>query len=101
MKTHRRTDDRVQNKPPLDNFHPGDALERLHAEIVQIEAFAHAAGQAIRQYPFPAEPTQRRAFARLYTLVTRIADDVDAAVVHGQALVAALSDHLQRRRSEV
>jgi hypothetical protein len=79
---------------------PRDALESLHAEIVQIEAFAHAAGQAITQYPFPSEPTQRRAFARIYTLVTRVANDTDAAVAHGQALVAALSDHLQRRHTE-
>jgi hypothetical protein len=42
---------------------------------VQIEAFAHAAGQAITQCPLPAEPTQRRAFARIYPLVTRVAND--------------------------
>jgi hypothetical protein len=67
---------------------------------VQIEAFAHAAGQTITQYPYPSDLTQRRAFARIYTLVTRVANDVDAAVAHGQALVAALSDHLRRRRTE-
>jgi hypothetical protein len=100
MRIHRHTDDRIQNKPPRDNFNPGDALESLQAEIVQIEAFAHAAGQAITQYPFPSEPTQRRSFARIYTLVTRVANDTDAAVAHGQALVAALSDHLQRRHTE-
>jgi uncharacterized protein YcaQ len=100
MKAHRRTDDRVPKHAQLDNFHPGDALESLHAEIVQLEAFAHAAGVAITQYPFPSEPTQRRVFARIFTLVTRVANDANAAVTHGQTLVSALSDHQQRRRTE-
>jgi hypothetical protein len=99
MRNHRHTNDSVQNKPSLDNFSPGDALESLHAEIVEIEALAYAASEAITHYPYPTEPTARRAFARIYTLVTKVAQDTDAAVTHGQELVAALSAHLQRRRT--
>lgn len=46
MNKHRSTLARVANNPQLDNFDPGDALESLHTRIVEIEAIAHAAGEA-------------------------------------------------------
>jgi hypothetical protein len=82
-----------------DNFNPAEALEILHTEIVDIEAFAHAAGEAVTQLPHASTPEDRRVFARVYTLVSRIAEDIAAVVAHGDELIAALSQHQQRRHA--
>jgi hypothetical protein len=50
------------------NFSPAAALESLHTEIVEIEAFAHAAGEAVTFLPHASNPEDRRTFARIYTL---------------------------------
>jgi hypothetical protein len=97
--SHRNPHDSVPNDPPHDNFNPAAALETLHTEIVDIEAFAHAAGEAVTRLPHTSNPEDRRTFARIYTLVTRIADDVGTVVAHGDELIATLSEHLQRRQT--
>jgi hypothetical protein len=95
-KPHRRRDHAV-SPPPSPSFNAADALEALHTEIVDIEAFAHAAGEAVTRLPHTSNPELRRIFARIYTLVSKVAVDVNAAVRHGDKLIAALSAHLQRR----
>jgi hypothetical protein len=100
MNKHRSTVARVANHPQLDNFDPGDARESLHTRIVEIEAIAHAAGGAVIHLPAAASPAQRRTFSRIYTLVSRVATDVSNAVVHGDALVAALAAHLHAQRGQ-
>jgi hypothetical protein len=76
------------------SFSPADALESLHTEIVQLEAFAHVAGEVITRLSPPANRAERRDYIRLYALVTKVADDAIKVVSHGDALVAALSAHL-------
>lgn len=97
MPKHRRTRLRVPNNAELDNFDPADALESLHTEIVQIEAVAHAAGEAVTRLPHASDPGQRRAFARIYALVSKLAEDIGTAVIHGDEMIAALAVHLQNR----
>ena len=97
MPKHRRTHVRVPNKPELDNFDPAEALESLHTEIVQIEVIPHAAGEAITRLPHASAPHQRRAFTRIYALVSKLADDVATTVARGDEMVAALALHLQGR----
>ena len=97
MRNRRNPQDRVPNNPQPDNVNPADALEALHTEIVEIEAFAHAAGEAVTRLPHGSSPEDRRTFARLYALVSRIAKDLGTAVAHGDELIAGLSDHLQDR----
>ncbi|TMQ05859.1 MAG: hypothetical protein E6J90_47835 [Deltaproteobacteria bacterium] len=82
---------------PRDSFNAADALEALHTQIVDIEAFAHAAGEAVTRLPHASNPELRRIFARIYTLVSKVAEDVTTCVRHGDKLIAALSVHLQRR----
>ncbi len=94
MRQHRKPRPSVQNIPAPDNFDPADALERLHLEITQIEAFAHAAGEAITELAPPPSPEQRRVFKRVYTLVNRLVEDITTTVAHGDQLIAALSAHL-------
>lgn len=93
-KPHRR---RNAAPPPSHSFNAAEALEALHTEIVDIEAFAHAAGEAVTRLPHTSNPELRRIFARIYTLVSKVAADVHAAVRHGDELIAALSAHVQRR----
>ena len=94
-KSHRRRD--APPRPPSHSFDAAAALEALHTEIVDIEAFAHAAGEAVVRLPHTSNPELRRVFARIYTLVSKVAADVHAAVRHGDKLIAELSAHLQRR----
>jgi hypothetical protein len=101
MRKHRHPPDSVPNDPARDNFNPAEALEALHTEIVDIEAFAHAAGEAVTRLPHSSNRELRRTYARIYTLVSKVAEDVTAAARHGDKLIAALSGHLEgHQRSE-
>lgn len=95
MKDHRRTHARLPKNAHLDNFDAADALESLHTEIAQLEAFAHAAGEVITRLSPPSDLGQRREYRRLYTLVTRVAQDAVTVVNRGDELIAALSAHLE------
>ena len=96
MKPHHRRD-RATSGLPAPSFDAAAALEALHTEIVDIEAFAHAAGEAVIRLPHTSNPELRRVFARIYTLVSKVAVDLNAAARHGDKLIAELSAHLQRR----
>jgi hypothetical protein len=98
MHNHRNTQDTVPNNPQLDNFSPADALESLHTEIVDLEAFAHAAGEAVTRLPRPSDPEQRRDLTRIYALVSKVANDAATAAAHGDELIAALSAHMHSQR---
>jgi hypothetical protein len=102
MRSHRRTAKTVPNNPPPDNTDPfdsADALESLHTEIVQLEAFAHAAGEAVTRLPHSSNPKHRRDLTRIHALVSKVATDTTAAGHHGDQLIAALSAHLEARRT--
>lgn len=99
MSTHRRTQLRVPSKAQPDNFNPADALESIYADLIQVDAFAHAASEAIVELRCPANRAERRTFARIYTLVTKAADEARTALLHGDQLVAALSAHMDARRA--
>jgi hypothetical protein len=95
MNTHRSSYDSVSNNPPLDNFHPSDAIESLHAAILRIETIAQTASDAVDQLHCPSEPAERRAFARMQILVSKAADEASAALAEGDRFVAELSRHLK------
>lgn len=80
-------------------FHPGDALELLYTELIEVEALAHAAGEAVTLLPSASSPKARRRFARLYSLVTKTADQATATLTLGESLVSRLSGHLAARRA--
>jgi hypothetical protein len=82
-----------------DDFSPGDALERLYADLVEVEALAHAAGEAVTLLPSVSSSKIRRRFARLYSLVTKTADQATATLTLGENLVAQLSGHVAARRA--
>ena len=100
MSVHRSTRSRVSKNHPLDNFNPADALESLHTEVVQLEAFAHLAAEVITRLSPPQSREQRRDYRRLYALIAKVADDAIAAVNHGDALISALSADMAARRAQ-
>jgi len=97
MSKHRRTQSRVPNKAQHDNFNAASALESVYVDLIEIDAFAHAAREAIIELRCPSNRAERRTFARIHTLVTKVADEARAALLHADALVAALSAHLEAR----
>jgi hypothetical protein len=98
MSKHRNPRTSLSNQPAPDNFDPAAALESLHTEIVDIEALAHAAGEAVTLLPRPDNPEQRRNLARIYTLVTKLASEISTTVAYGDDLIAALGSHLASGR---
>jgi hypothetical protein len=106
MSQHRHPPDSLSNDVPPHNpetpdaFDPAAALESLHLEIVQLEALANAAGEAVVQLPFPSGREARRVFDRVYALVNRVADETTALVAYGDELVAELAVYLKARPPE-
>jgi hypothetical protein len=82
-----------------DGFSTADALESLHAEIVELEVFAHLAGEVITRISPPRNRAQRREYIRLDALVTKVAADAIKIVGRGDALIAALSVHLAAKHT--
>lgn len=82
-----------------ESFSPGDALERLYTELVEVEALAYAAGEAVTLLPSVSSAKVRRRFARLYSLVTKTADQATATLTLGETLVAQLSGQMAARRA--
>jgi hypothetical protein len=99
MKHHRRTQDTVSNNAQLDNFHPNDAVESLHAAILRVETIVQVASDAVDRLTCAPNPTARRAFARMQILVGKAAEEASAALAHGDKLMAALTSHLQARQA--
>jgi hypothetical protein len=94
MQTHRYPQVRVSNKAHADNFDPGDGLEQLHTELVEVEALARAAGEAVTLLPSASSAKVRRIFARLHVLVTRTAHEAGAALTLSEKLVSSLSVYM-------
>lgn len=67
--------------------------------MIQVEAFAYAASEAVVHLRCPSDRTERRAYDRIYTLVTKTAAEAIAALSHGSELISALSDHMQARQA--
>jgi hypothetical protein len=99
MKAHRNPRPSVPKPPAPDNFNPGDALELLYTELIEVEALAHAAGEAVTLLPSTSSVQVRRRFARLYSLVTRTADQAAATLTLGENLVTLLSGYMAARRA--
>jgi hypothetical protein len=99
MSKHRNPRSKLANNAPPGNFNPGDALERLYSELVDVEAFAHAASEAVALLPSTSSAKLRRMFARLYALVSKTADQANIALTLSEQLVAELSADMAARRA--
>lgn len=101
VQPHNADDTDTPDTPDIpDTFDPGDALESLYLMVVDLEALANAANEAVVQLPFPKGREARQPFNRVYTLVTKFADETSAAVSHGGKLMDALAAHRQREQAD-
>jgi hypothetical protein len=89
MNHHRNAQSRVPKNAQLDNFDPADAFESLYTELVELEVCAHSAGEVVTRLTPPASRPQRRECIRFYALVSKVTNDLIAAVRHGDELVGA------------
>ena len=83
-----------------DTFDPAEALQRLHLEVVQLEAVANATSEAVIQLPYPSDREARRPFERVYALVGLFADGTHAAVNLSGKMMDALAAYLQRKPAD-
>jgi hypothetical protein len=72
---------------------------RVHVRLVEFEAFAHPAGEAVTRLPHASDPRLGRDFTGLCALVSEVATDAAVAVIHGDQLIAALSAYLDAQRT--
>ena len=100
MSNHRNPQDSVSNDVHVDNFDPAEALEHIHLEIIELEAFANAAAEATTQLPFPSGREERRPFDRVYALVTDLAERVSTLLFIGDELIARLAVYRELRKAE-
>jgi hypothetical protein len=96
MKKHRNPRSTLPNQAAVDNFNAADALELLYAE--QVEALAHAAGEAVTMLP-SVPGKQHRAFERLYALVNKTAAEASTVLTLGEQLVSLLTAYMASRTS--
>ena len=92
--------DNTNDRDTPDTFDPGEALQSLHLEVVDLEALANAANEAVVQLPYPSDREARRPFDRVCTLVGKLADETNRVVNRGSEMMDALTAHLQRKRAD-
>jgi hypothetical protein len=112
MQKHRRPRNRVSDPVPPhntddtenpsnpDTFSPVEALQKLHLQVVDLEALTNAANEAVVRLPFPSDREAREPFNRVYTLVTKIAEETSALVHLGGQMMDALTAHLQHKPAD-
>jgi hypothetical protein len=87
MSKHRNPRPKVPKRPIPDNLATSLLIKRLYDALVELEALAMTADEAVSM--LPAGPTGRykRTLTRLYTLVGRTADQASATLELGEELV--------------
>jgi hypothetical protein len=74
---------------PETRITPLDAFERLHLEVIGLEALASAANSVIDEYRLPPS-ADRREFHRVHALVSDTAEKAEALVELAESLKAAV-----------
>jgi hypothetical protein len=100
MSKHRNPQARLSKQAPADNFNPGLAIERLYRELVEVEALAIAADEAVTMLPPYPSGKHKRILARLFTLVTKTADQASQALEKSEDMIAQLAAHMAARAAK-
>ena len=93
MAKHRNPRPRLSKHVPPDNFDPGLLINQLYEELVEVEALAITADEAVTQLPPRPSGKYGRTMARLYTLVGKTAGRASAALERGEELIALRVAH--------
>jgi len=87
-------------QPTPVNFDPGLLIDRLYRDLVEIEAIAVTADEAVTMLPpNPSGKTHRQTLSRLYVLVSQTSSKANAALERSQELVALHDAHLAAIRA--
>lgn len=84
---------KVPKQPPAHNPDPGILVERLYAELVELEGIAVTADEAVTMLPVILFPKgkHKRTMKRLYTLVGATAGRASAVLERSEDTLAQLA----------
>ena len=99
MRRHRNPRKRLPKPPPVDNFDPGTTISLLYEDLVEVEALAVTADEAVMNLPPKPRGKYGRTLARLYTLVGKTSGRAQGALERGEELVTLHTAHLATKRS--
>jgi hypothetical protein len=100
MSKHRNPRARLPKRPSPDNFDPGVLIALLYDDLVEVEALAVTADEAVTNLPVRPRGRHGRTLARLYTLVGKTSGRAQAALERGEELVALHAAHRAARVSK-
>jgi hypothetical protein len=100
MSKHRNPQARLSKQAPSDNFDSGLAIERLYQELVEVEALAIAADEAVTMLPPTPSAKQKRILARLCTLVSKTATQASEALEKSEDMLAQRAAHMAARAAK-
>jgi hypothetical protein len=88
MREHRNPRPKLPKRPLSDNLAYGLLIRRLYESLVEIEALAIGADEAVTNLPVTPTGRHKRTIARLYSLVGRAAGRASEALEVGEELLA-------------
>ena len=97
MTKHRNPRPRLSKQPAPDNFDPGILINQLYEDLVEVEALAVTADEAVTQLPPKPRGKYGKTLARLYTLVGKTSGRAQGALERGEELVAMRAAQLAAR----
>ena len=97
MPKHRNPRPRLSKRPSPDNFDTSILINQLYEDLVEVEALAVTADEAVTQLPPKPRGKYGKTLARLYTLVGKTSGRATAALERGEELVALHAAHLAAR----
>ena len=97
MAKHRNPRPRLSKHVPPDNFDPGLLINQLYEELVEVEALAITADEAVTNLPARPRGRYGKTLARLYTLVGKTSGRAQGALERAEELVALRTARLVAR----
>jgi hypothetical protein len=92
-KHRRRPPPKVSKRPPADNLDPAilTTISLLYEGLVEVEALAVTADEAVTNLPSRPRGKHGRTLARLYTLVSKTSGRAQDALEWSEELVAQIA----------
>ena len=97
MAKHRNPRPKVSKQHSPDNFDTGILIHQLYEDLVEVEALAVTADEAVTELPPRPRGKYGRTLARLYTLVGKTSGRAQGALERGEELVAMRAAQLVAR----
>jgi hypothetical protein len=97
MSKHRNPRPRLSKQPSPDNFDTSLLMNQLYEDLVEVEALAVTADEAVTQLPPRPRGKYGKTLARLYTLVGKTSGRAQGALERGEELVALRAAQLVAR----